>query len=102
MDSNVPMQLNRLLLVAALSLSGVGQVLAVETNSQTPKTQVTDEYQGVKIEDDYQWLEKDDDPAVKAWSDEQNQKARAYLDKLPDRAAMEKQLTQWYARTSPS
>ena len=96
------MQLNRLLLIAALSLPGVGQVLAAETNSQTPKKPVTDEYQGVKVEDDYQWLEKDDDPAVKAWSDKQNQKARAYIDKLPDRAAIEKQLTEWYAKTSPS
>src|SRR6202023_317978 len=27
---------------------------------------------------------------------------RAYLDKLPDRARIEKQLTEWYAKTSPS
>ena len=29
-------------------------------------------------------------------------RTRAYLDKLPDRAAIEKQLTDWYAKTSPS
>ena len=68
----------------------------------TPKKPVTDEYQGVKVQDDYQWLEKDDDPEVKAWSDTQNQHTRAYIDKLPDRAAIEKQLTEWYAKTSPS
>jgi prolyl oligopeptidase len=39
---------------------------------------------------------------VKAWSDAQNQRTRQYLDKLPDRAAIEKQLTEWYAKTSPS
>src|SRR6202521_3815539 len=68
----------------------------------TPKRAVSNEYQGVKVQDDYQWLEKDDDPTVKAWSEAQNQRTRAYLDKLPDRAASEKQLTNWYAKTSPS
>ena len=75
---------------------------AAESKPQTPKKPVTNEYQGVKVEDPYQWLEKDDDPAVKAWSDAQNQKTRAYLDKLPDRAAIEKQLTEWFAKTSPT
>jgi len=69
---------------------------------QTPKNPVMDEYQGVKVEDNYQWLEQDDDPAVKAWSDAQNRRTREYLDKLPDRAAIERQLTDWYAKTSPS
>jgi prolyl oligopeptidase len=54
------------------------------------------------VEDPYQWLENDEDPEVKAWSDAQSQQTRAYLDKLPDRAAIEKQLTEWYAKTSPS
>jgi prolyl oligopeptidase len=39
---------------------------------------------------------------VKAWSDAQSQRTCAYLDKLPGRAAIEKQLTAWYAKTSPS
>ena len=94
------MHLNRRALIVALSLAGLVQVPAAET--QTQKKPVTDEYQGVKVEDDYQWLEKDDDPAVKAWSDAQSQKTRAYIDKLPDRAALEKQLTDWFAKTSPS
>lgn len=69
---------------------------------ETPKKPVADEYQGVKVEDDYQWLESDSDPAVKTWSDAQNQRTRAYIDKLPDRAAIEKQLTDWFAKTSAS
>ncbi|MEY2479133.1 MAG: prolyl oligopeptidase [Verrucomicrobiota bacterium] len=75
---------------------------AAEPAGSTPKKAVTDEYQGVKVQDEYQWLEKDDDQEVKAWSDRQNQKTRAYIDKLPDRAPLEKQLTEWYAKTSPS
>ena len=66
------------------------------------KKPVFNEYHGVKVEDDYQWLENDNDPAVKAWSDAENKQTRAYLDGLPDRAAIEKQLTQWYAKTSPN
>jgi len=85
-------------IVAALTVAP----FAFAAETQTPKKPVTDEYQGVKVEDDYQWLEKDDDPAVKSWSDAQNQKTRAYIDKLPDRAALEKQLAEWYAKTSPS
>ncbi|HST31649.1 MAG TPA: prolyl oligopeptidase family serine peptidase [Chthoniobacterales bacterium] len=96
------MHLNRWLLIAALSLPLITQTTAAETDTQTLKKPVTDEYQGVKVQDDYQWLEKDDDPEVKSWSDAQNQKTRAYIDKLPDRAAIEKQLTDWYAKTSPS
>src|SRR5437879_4411719 len=83
-------------IVALLNLSGA------EPLPQTPKEPVTDEYQGVKVEDNYQWLEQDNDPEVKAWSDVQNQRTRDYLDKLPDRAAIEKQLTEWYAKISPS
>ncbi len=77
-------------------------LMAADVTAPAAKKPVTNEYQGVKVQDDYQWLESDNDPAVKAWSDGQNQKTRAYLDKLPDRAALEKQLTEWYAKTSPS
>ncbi|HJT46139.1 MAG TPA: prolyl oligopeptidase family serine peptidase [Chthoniobacterales bacterium] len=96
------MTLNRWLLILASSIFAIAQISAAEPDIQTPKKPVTDEYQGTKVQDDYQWLEADDDPAVKAWSDAQNRKTRAYLDKLPDRAAIEKQLTEWYAKTSPS
>src|SRR5437879_1732121 len=83
-------------IVALLNLSGA------EPLPQTPKKPVTDEYQGVKGEDNYEWLEEDDNPAVKASSDAQSRQTRDYLDKLPDRAAIEKELTDWYAKTSPS
>ncbi len=75
---------------------------AADADFQTAKKPMTDQYQGTPVEDPYQWLEKDDDPAVKAWSDKQNERTRSYLDKLPERAAVEKQLADWYAKTSPS
>jgi len=88
-----------LLIATALSFTGWSKTTA---NSQAPKRPVTNAYEGVKVQDDYQWLENDADPDVKAWSDAQNQQTRNYIDKLPDRAAIEKQLAEWYAKTSPS
>ena len=88
--------------VALILLILTARLVAADPVPPTPKKPVTNEYQSVKVQDDYQWLENDADPAVKNWSDAQNQKTRAYIDKLPDRAAVEKQLTDWYAKTSPS
>jgi len=73
-----------------------------ERAPDTPKKPVATEYDGVTVEDPYQWLEADDDSQVKAWSDAQNQRTRKNLDSFPDRAAIEKQLQEWYAKTSPS
>src|SRR5438045_8452280 len=75
---------------------------ATAASPETPKKPVSTKYQDVTVEDPYQWLEQDNDPQVKAWSGAQDQRTRQYLDRLPDRAAIEKQLTEWYAKTSPS
>src|SRR5205807_6405652 len=97
------MKIGRLLFLITTTCSlCLTSLPAAEPDPQTPKKPITDQCQGVKVEDDDQWLEKDDDPEVKAWSDAQNKRTRAYIDKLPDRAATEKQLTEWYAKTSPS
>jgi len=97
------MRANRLLFVAGL-VGGVAlsDLPAADSAPETPKKPVATNYQGVTVEDPFQWLEEDNEPQVKAWSAAQNQRTRQYLDKLPDRAAIEKQLTEWYAKTSPS
>src|SRR6266581_420557 len=91
--------LSLLATAAALTLSNVS---LAESAPDTPKKPVATEYHGLTVEDPYQWLENDDDSQVKTWSDAQNQRTRKYLDSLPDRAAIEKQLGDWYAKTSPS
>jgi len=97
------MRLNRLLiLILSIGALGLTNLAAVESAPTTPKKPVFNDYDGMKVEDAYQWLEKDDDPQVNAWSNAQNQRTRSYLDKLPDHTAIEKQLTEWYAKTSPS
>jgi len=97
------MRANRLLFVAGL-VGGLAlsDLPAADSAPETPKKPVATNYQGVTVEDPFQWLEEDNEPQVKAWSAAQNQRTRQYLDKLPDRAAIEKQLTEWYAKTSPS
>jgi prolyl oligopeptidase len=97
------MRANRFLfLISAVSGLNLIDLPAAEPTPQPPKKTASNEYHGTTVEDPYQWLEQDDDPEVKAWSDAQSQRTRDYLDKLPDRAAIEKQLTEWYAKTSPS
>jgi prolyl oligopeptidase len=94
---------NRVLFfIGAIIVTTALDLPAAESAPGTPTKPVSTKYQGVTVEDPYQWLEKDDEPDVKAWSDAQNQRTRQYLDQLPDRAAIEKQLTEWYAKTSPS
>src|SRR5262249_4290136 len=73
-----------------------------ERAPDTPKKPVSTKYHEVTVEDPYQWLEADDNSQVKVWSDAQNQQTRKYLDSLPDRTAIENQLKDWYAKTSPN
>src|SRR5436305_13549999 len=91
-----------LFVIGAIVVTTALDLTAAEPAPGTPKKPVSTEYQGITVEDPYQWLEQDDDPQVKAWSDAQNQRTRKYLDNLPDRAVIEKQLTEWYAMSSPS
>ena len=67
----------------------------------TPKRPVTDDYFGTKIVDEYRWLEEDD-PAVGQWSDEQNARARVYLDALPGRDRLKQRLTELLTFPAPS
>src|SRR6201987_4874313 len=97
------MKANRFLsLVATASALALGNPTLAERAPETPKKPDPKQYHGVTVEDPYQWLEEDNNPQVKAWSDAQNERTRQYLDNLPDRAAIEKQLREWYAKTSPS
>jgi prolyl oligopeptidase len=51
----------------------------------TPKTSVTDTYQGGVKVTDYRWLEHITDPKVSSWAQAQNTRARDYLAGLPHR-----------------
>jgi prolyl oligopeptidase len=77
-----------LAVVAALAFPAAGaQRLSYPA---TPKKPVTDTYDGVQVTDDYRWLEDATDPAVKAWSAEENRLTRGVLDALPQRPGLAK------------
>jgi prolyl oligopeptidase len=76
----------RIALILTLTLSSLP--------AQTPKKPVTDAYGKITVTDDYRWLENFDDPAVKQWADAQNAAARSFLEALPDRDALSRELRQ--------
>lgn len=68
----------------------------------TPKRPVTEVHHGVAVVDDYRWLEDGADPEVRAWSDAQNARTRAWLDALPGVDAIRARLTEIMASPSVS
>jgi prolyl oligopeptidase len=62
----------------------------------TRRVDQVDEYFGVKVSDPYRWLEADvrESDEVAAWVKAQNKIARAFLDAIPQRPAIEKRLTE--------
>ncbi len=86
-----------------LAFACVGAPLASpRAEEPAPKKPVSDEYHGVTVTEDYRWLEVSADPATQAWTEAQNQRTRAYLDALADRAPIEKRLTELFAKVSPT
>jgi prolyl oligopeptidase len=88
-----------LLTASSLALAFADELLPVPP---TPKKPVINIYHGVKVEDDYQWLENWDDPTVRAWSDVENNRARAFLRALPGRQQIRDRLKSLYEKTSAS
>ncbi|MEJ2188525.1 MAG: prolyl oligopeptidase family serine peptidase [Acidobacteriota bacterium] len=68
----------------------------------TAKKPVVDEIHGYRIVDDYRWLEDWSDPAVQAWSEEQNAYAREILDAEPSRQAIQDRVSELLTDASPT
>jgi len=90
-----------ILAMLATFFSGA-RVLAGPPLPVTPRHPVTDEHWGVQVTDDYRWLENGSDPAVRAWSDSETAVARAFLDSLPARPAILRQVEALTERASRS
>jgi prolyl oligopeptidase len=58
----------------------------------TRTSDVADDYHGTLVPDPYRWLENATDPEVRAWVEAQNAVTRAYLDAIPERAAIHSRL----------
>jgi prolyl oligopeptidase len=58
------------------------------------KGDVVDTYHGVKVPDPYRWLEDPDSPPSRAWIEAENKVTFGYLEQIPERARIEKRLTE--------
>ena len=67
-----------------------------------PRGEVVDVIHGQRVADPYRALETGGDPAVKAWSDAENARTRAFLDALPGREAVAARLKHLVSAASPS
>ncbi len=83
-------------LVALMLLSAcqTGRGLSRAAYPVTPTTNQVDDYFGVKVADPYRWLEDENAPATKAWVDAENRVTFAYLAQIPQRAAIQRRLTE--------
>jgi prolyl oligopeptidase len=52
-----------------------------QTRPVTRKVDVVDDFHGTKVPDPYRWLEEADTDEVRAWTEEQNARTRAWLDR---------------------
>src|SRR5271168_698859 len=80
----------------ALALGGAA-MMGAQDGPKMPETRrdnVVDDYAGVKVTDPYRWLEDQNSPETRAWIDKENAYARAAIDKMPGRAAIEKRLSE--------
>ncbi|HWJ21415.1 MAG TPA: prolyl oligopeptidase family serine peptidase [Gemmatimonadaceae bacterium] len=72
------------------------QAPGAATAIQYPATRKGDQvdlYHGVRVADPYRWLEDTDAPETKAWVQAENAVTHAYLDAIPERAAIKARLT---------
>lgn len=92
---------SRVLLVLSLAVTAA-VAATIAPPPLTPAGNTVDTVQGVRVADPYRWLEDWNDPKVKAWSDAQNARTRAYLDALPYRGAVAARLAKLIKAASPA
>ncbi len=91
--SNKALSINRTFILAAiLATVFVHQVPAQTTQPKAEVHNVTDEYFGQKIVDPYRWLEDAKSDETKKWIKAQADYSRGFLDKLPMRDEILKEL----------
>jgi prolyl oligopeptidase len=88
---------------SAMIMAAAAALAAVPTSPPATATSETvDMIQGIRVGDPYRWLENPRDPAVRAWSDQQNAYTRGYLEGLPVHTELKARLEALIKATSPS
>jgi prolyl oligopeptidase len=83
------------LLAVALAATPVAAPAApAPTYPTTKRIDVVDDYFGTKVKDPYRWLEDDNAEDTRLWVQAENAVTNAYLEKIPQRAAIRERLTQ--------
>jgi prolyl oligopeptidase len=96
-------KIRRPILLFSICLITFGVAFAADPGAPVSEQHaVSDVYHNVTVSDPYRWLEKTADPKVHAWSAAQDARTRKYLDELPQRAPIFKQLLSQISATSSS
>src|SRR5258708_28745098 len=91
------------LAVMAAALAVAGAAYAADSSAPpSARNVVTDIYHGVQVSDPYRWLEDSADPKVHDWSVAEDKRTRQYLDALPQRDRIYRQLQAQISATSSS
>ncbi|HSL83631.1 MAG TPA: S9 family peptidase, partial [Thermoanaerobaculia bacterium] len=95
-------------LALSLALLATAPVLAAGQELDYPETRRVDHvdtYHGVEVADPYRWLEEDvrESEEVRRWVEAQNEVTFAFLESIPERAAIRERLTELvdYERVTP-
>src|SRR5882757_4559961 len=94
--------LSRGLIAASLLATAAAMAATIPAPPPGNPGTTADVIQGVTVADPYRWLENWDDPKVKAWSEAQNVRTRAYLDALPYRGQVADKLSKLIKAASPA
>ena len=85
----------RLILMSILFCFAASALQAQKLEYPKPrKADQFDDYHGVKVSDPYRWMEDVDSPETRSWIEAENRVTNAYLDSIPERAAIKARLTE--------
>lgn len=88
--------------ILGLGLAAASAAFAQLPAIPTAREPVTNTYHGVAVVDDFQWLEDAASPAVRDWTHRQNERTRAWFDKLEFHDGLEQELSELIADESAS
>ena len=87
-------QVGVFLLAVWLSGCATGPSAPILVYPRAAKVDQSDTYHGTKVADPYRWLEDDNSAQTKAWVEAENKVTFDFLEKIPEREAIKRRLTE--------